>query len=80
MRALGAPGPPHLTVAYIQAPDGTPAPEAFVREIERFRDAPVGELRVDRVELTLLGLDEEYPEPETFAALPLGGRPASRPL
>ena len=70
------PGPPHLTVAYIQAPDDTPAPEPFVRAIERHRDSAVGGLRVDRVELTVLDLGEEYPEPETVAALPLGDRSA----
>ena len=68
------PGPPHLTVAYIRAPDDTPAPEPFVETIERNRDITVGELRVDRVELTLLDLGEEYPKPETVAALPLGDR------
>ena len=67
------PGPPHLTLAYIQAPDDTPAPEPFVRAIGSHRAAPIGELRVDRVDLTLLDLGEEYPKPETFAALPLGG-------
>ena len=72
------PGPPHLTVAYIQAPDDAPAPEAFVRTIERLRDRPVGELWVDRVELTLIDLGEEYPEPETFAEIPLGGQSASQ--
>ena len=66
------PGPPHLTLAYIQAPDDTPAPEPFVRAIGGHRDAPIGELRVDRVDLTLLDVGEEYPEPETFAELPLG--------
>lgn len=69
------PGPPHLTVAYIQAPDGTPAPEPFIREIERLRGWTVGKLRVDHVELTLLDLGKEYSEPETFASLPLGGQP-----
>lgn len=68
------PGPPHLTIAYIKAPDDSPAPEPFVEAIERNRDRPVGELRVERVDLTLLDLGEEYPEPETFARLPLGGR------
>ena len=67
------PGPPHLTLAYIHAPDDSPAPEPFIQTIERHRDVHVGELRVDRVRLTLLDLGEEYPEPETFAALPLGG-------
>ena len=66
------PGPPHLTLAYIQAPDDSPAPEPFVRTIESHRDVPIGELRVDRVDLTLLDLGEEYPKPETFAELPLG--------
>ncbi len=69
------PGPPHLTLAYIHAPDGTPAPKPFVRVIERHRDKPVGELLVDRIELTLLDLGEEYPEPETFAVLPLAEKP-----
>ena len=67
------PGPPHLTVAYIQAPDGAPAPEPFVEAIRRNRDAALGELRVDRVELTLLDLNEGYPEPETFTTIPLSG-------
>ncbi len=71
------PGPPHLTVAYIKAPNDTPAPDPLVQTIERYRDSSVGELRVDRVELTLLDLSEEYSEPETLAALPLGGQSAS---
>lgn len=70
------PGPPHLTVAYIKAPDDSLAPRTFVEAVERNRDRPVGELRVERVELTLLNLREEYAEPETFAALPLGDRAA----
>ena len=70
------PGPPHLTVAYIHAPDGTPAPKRFVETIERYRDARVGEIGVDRIKLTLLDLSEEYPEPETLAGIPLGGQPA----
>ncbi len=71
------PGPPHLTVAYIQAPDDSPAPEPFVETIERYRDVFVGEVGVDRVELTLLDLAKEYPKPETFAALSLGSQPVS---
>ncbi len=69
------PGPPHLTVAYIQAPNDSPAPEPFVEAIKRHRNAFVGEFSVDHVELTLLDLSKEYPKPETFATLPLGSQP-----
>ncbi len=62
-------GPPHLTLAYFQAPDGTTAPEDLVSTIDRYRDWPIGEIQVDRVELTLLNLREEYPSPETLAEI-----------
>ncbi len=68
-------GPPHLTLAYFQAPDGTPVPETLVSAIERYRDWPVGEIAVDCVEMTLLDLGTDYPEPETLARIPLGGGP-----
>src|SRR5215211_4338565 len=66
------PGPPHLTVAYFQAPDGTDAPEELISAIARYRDWPVGEIDVENVEMTLLDLRAEYPEPETLARMPLG--------
>lgn len=67
-------GPFHLTLAYLQAPDGTPAPEAFVSTVERYRGWTVGAFRVERVELTLLDLNSSrYPELETLAEIPLGG-------
>ncbi len=66
-------GPPHLTLAYFHAPDGTPVPEALISAIEPYRDWPVGEVTVDEVELTLLDLGTDYPEPETLARIPLGG-------
>jgi 2'-5' RNA ligase len=66
------PGPPHLTVAYFQAPDGTVAPEDLIATIARFRDWPVGEITVDSVEMTLLNLRKDYPKPETLARMPLG--------
>ncbi len=66
-------GPPHLTLAYFQAPDGTPVPDALVSTIERYRDWPVGELAVEDVEMTLLDLRKDYPEPETLARIPLKG-------
>jgi 2'-5' RNA ligase len=66
-------GPPHLTVAYFQAPDGTDAPEDLISAIARYRDWPVGEIEVENVEMTLLDLRAEYPEPETLARMPLGG-------
>ena len=64
-------GPPHLTIAYFQAPDGTPAPEELVCAIARYRDWPVGEFVVESVEMTLLDLRLDYPEPETLAKIPL---------
>lgn len=67
------PGPPHLTLAYVHAPDGTPAPEAFVAAVRRYRDWPVGKMQVDAVEMTLLDLKREYRAPEPVARIPLGG-------
>lgn len=71
------PGPPHLTLAYFQVPDGTPAPEALISTIGRYRERPVGEIQVDRVGLTLLDLRSDYPDPETLAEMPLSGERAS---
>jgi RNA 2',3'-cyclic 3'-phosphodiesterase len=72
-------GPPHLTLAYFQAPDGTPVPEALISAIERYRDWPVGEITVDEVEMTMLDLRTDYPEPKTLARIPLkrAGQPVS---
>lgn len=64
-------GPPHLTLAYFHAPDGAPAPEELVSAVARYRDWPVGELEVERVELTTLDLRPEYPAPEVMAEIPL---------
>lgn len=67
-------GPTHLTVAYVHAPDGSPAPEEFVAVVERYRDWPVGLILVESVELTLLDLGAaEYPEPKTLAKITLEG-------
>jgi RNA 2',3'-cyclic 3'-phosphodiesterase len=65
------PGPPHLTIAYFQVPDGTPAPEELVHAIARYRDWPVGEFVVEGVEMTLLDLRLDYPEPKTLAKIAL---------
>ena len=65
------PGPPHLTLAYFQAPDGTPTPEGLISAIARYRDWDVGELAVERGEMTVLDLRLDYPEPETRAEMPL---------
>jgi RNA 2',3'-cyclic 3'-phosphodiesterase len=64
-------GPPHLTLAYFHVPDGMPAPEELISAIARYRDWPVGELAVEYVEMTLLDLRFEYPEPEVLARMPL---------
>lgn len=66
-------GPTHLTLAYFQAPDGTRAPDALISAIGRYREWFVGEMTVEDVELTLLDLRSEYPEPQTLARIPLGG-------
>jgi 2'-5' RNA ligase len=66
-------GPPHLTLAYFHVPDGTRAPDALISTIERYREWFVEELTVDAVELTLLDLRSEYPEPRTLERIPLGG-------
>lgn len=63
------PGPPHLTLAYLQAPDGTPAPDSLVSAISQYRDWPVGTLEVERAELTLLNVHDEYPEPKTLCEI-----------
>ena len=67
------PGPPHLTLAYFHAPNGSAAPEPLISAMDRFRDWPVGEVQVDRVELTLLDLKEPYPVPQVVAKIPLAG-------
>jgi 2'-5' RNA ligase len=66
-------GPPHLTLAYFQAPDDTPAPDALVSSIQHYRDWPVGEITVEDVEMTVLDLQTDYPKPENLACIPLGG-------
>jgi RNA 2',3'-cyclic 3'-phosphodiesterase len=64
-------GPPHLTFAYFHAPDGTPVSEELVSVLARYRNWPVGELEVESVEMTLLDLRYDYPEPEMLAEIPL---------
>ena len=65
------PGPPHLTLAYFHAQEGAPPPEELVATIARYRAWDVGELAVESVEMTLLDLRLEYPEPDTLAEMPL---------
>jgi RNA 2',3'-cyclic 3'-phosphodiesterase len=65
------PGPPHLTISYFQAPDGTEAPEELISAVVRYRDWPVGQMIVENVEMTLLDLRSDYPEPRTLAWIPL---------
>lgn len=67
------PGPPHLTLAYLQAPDGTPAPDTLIPALERYRDWPVGALEIGRAEMTLLNIHDDYPEPKTLREIPLAG-------
>jgi RNA 2',3'-cyclic 3'-phosphodiesterase len=65
-------GLPHLTLAYFQAPDGTEAPDELTSALAHYRHWPVGEITVDNVEMTLLDLRSDYPEPETLARIALG--------
>jgi 2'-5' RNA ligase len=65
------PGPPHLTLAYFLTPDGTPAPEALISAIARYRDWDVGPLAIESVEMTALDLHLDYPEPKILAKIPL---------
>ena len=62
-------GPTHLTLAYFQAPDGTEAPQELISAIARYRDYPIGEITVDNLEMTLLDLRADYPEPKTLARI-----------
>jgi 2'-5' RNA ligase len=64
-------GPPHLTVAYFQAEDGAPVPNELISAIERYREWPIGRTEARSVQLSLLDLKPEYPEPETLAEIPL---------
>ena len=73
------PGPPHLTLAYFQTPDGTHAPEELIATIARYRDWPIGEILIENVEMTLLDLRLDYPEPETLARIPLGRAISDQP-
>jgi hypothetical protein len=67
-----------MTLAYIQAPDGTPAPDSLVSAISRYRDWPLGTLEVRRAELTLLDVHDEHPEPKTIREIPLSRKPDTR--
>lgn len=64
-------GTPHLTLAYFQAPDDTPMPEGLVASIQKFRVWTVGKVPVNRIDLTLLDVRADYPEPERIARIPL---------
>src|SRR5918997_5171617 len=45
-------GPPHLTLAYFHAQDGTPPPEELATTIARYRDWEIGTFAVESVEMT----------------------------
>jgi RNA 2',3'-cyclic 3'-phosphodiesterase len=64
-------GPLHMTLAYFHAPSGASVPEELVDAISRYREWTVGELAVESVEMTVLDLRLDYPEPETLAEIPL---------
>jgi len=64
-------GPLHTTLAYFHAPNRASVPEELINAISRYRDWTVGELAVESVEMTVLDLGFDYPEPETLAEIPL---------
>jgi 2'-5' RNA ligase len=64
-------GPPHMTLAYFHAPDCTRVPEKLISSMERYRSWEIGELAVESVEMTVLDLRLDYPEPKTLAEIPL---------
>ena len=66
-------GPPHMTLAYFHAPDGTRAPDELISAVERYREWTVGNIQVSGVELTLLDLRRDYPEPDRLVCMPLKG-------
>src|ERR671920_1925501 len=37
-------GPPHLTIAYFQSPDGTDVPEELISAVARYRNWSIGEI------------------------------------
>lgn len=67
-------GPPHLTIAYFEAPDDSSLPQALVRRIERYRTWYVGEATVRNIHIASLNLTSRYPRLETLAEIPLNGR------
>ena len=66
-----ADGLPHLTLAYFHAPNGSPVPGELISGLAGFRKWPVGEIPVEHIDLTLLDLNAEYPEPQLLARMPL---------
>ena len=64
-------GPPHLTLSYFHAQDGTQPPDELAGTIARYRTWEIGEFAVESVEMTLLDLRLDYPEPDTLAEIPL---------
>jgi len=48
-----------------------PAPAGLISAIARYRDWPVGEFAAESVEMTLLELRLDYPEPAVLAKMPL---------
>ena len=47
------------------------APAGLISAIARYRDWPVGEFAAESVEMTLLELRLDYPEPAVLAKMPL---------
>ncbi|AHY45592.1 2'-5' RNA ligase superfamily [Rubrobacter radiotolerans] len=67
-------GPPHLTLAYFKAENGTAAPPELISTVERYRDWYVGSFTAREVQLSLLDLTQEYARFEPVARIPLATR------
>lgn len=61
---------PHTTIAHFT--DDRPLDD-LPATLAQWRDAPFGNLRVNRIEIVTLRLDQPYPPLEPYAVIPLGG-------
>jgi hypothetical protein len=61
----------YLLAVVVEGTQEEPPRNVLISAIARYRDWPVGELAVESVEMTLLDLRLDYPEPETLAKMPL---------
>ena len=62
----------YLLPVVVEGTHEEPAPEGLISAIARYRDWPAGgEFAVESIEMTLLDLRLDYPEPEVLTKMPL---------